>query len=52
MTSFPLPELDFETTRPFWEAAARSELVIPRCASCAAWNRPPAHRPIETAGFR
>ncbi len=31
---FPLPDLDFAPTRPFWEAAARGELVVPRCDSC------------------
>ena len=30
-----LPDLDFEPTRGFWEAAARSELAIPRCSACA-----------------
>ena len=30
----PLPETDWELTRPFWQAAARSELVIPRCRAC------------------
>lgn len=39
MTSqFPLPDLDFEPTRGFWEAAQREQLVIPRCADCRAWN--------------
>lgn len=35
--AFPLPDLAWEPTRPFWEAAARGEVVIPRCAGCAAW---------------
>jgi uncharacterized OB-fold protein len=35
MADFPFPELDWEGTRPFWEGAARGELVIPRCAACA-----------------
>jgi uncharacterized OB-fold protein len=34
---FPLPDLAWEPTRPFWEAAARGELVLPRCAGCGAW---------------
>jgi len=37
MSEFPLPELEWEGTRPFWEAAAREALVIPRCDACAAW---------------
>jgi len=31
---FPLPDLDFAATRPFWDAAARGELVVPRCDAC------------------
>lgn len=27
---FPLPDLDWEPTRPFWESAARGTLAIPR----------------------
>lgn len=31
----PLPNpLNRETSRPFWEAAARHELVMPRCRQC------------------
>jgi len=31
----PLPRpLDPELTRPFWEAAKRHELVMPRCKTC------------------
>lgn len=30
----PLPELDWETIAPFWRAAARHELVLPRCTDC------------------
>jgi len=43
---FPLPELDFEGTRPFFEAAARRELRIPHCAGCEAfvWYPRPACR--------
>jgi uncharacterized OB-fold protein len=29
-----LPDLDFEPTRGFWEAAQREELAIPRCDGC------------------
>ena len=28
---FPLPDLAWEPTRPFWEGAARRELVLSRC---------------------
>jgi uncharacterized OB-fold protein len=32
----PLPRpLSTELTRPFWEAARRHELVMPRCKTCA-----------------
>jgi uncharacterized OB-fold protein len=34
---FPLPDLEWEPTREFWAAAARRELVIPRCADCGTW---------------
>lgn len=44
MADFPLPDLDFEATRPFWEAAARSQLVVPRCQSCRAWVWYPRER--------
>jgi uncharacterized OB-fold protein len=32
--AFPLPEPDHGPTRPFWEGAARGELVLPRCGAC------------------
>jgi len=35
--AFPLPDPAFEPTRAFWEAAARGELAVPRCAACRAW---------------
>lgn len=28
-------------TEPFWEAAARRELVLPRCADCGTYRMPP-----------
>jgi len=31
-TEFPLPDLAWEPTRPFWEGAARRQLVLPRCS--------------------
>jgi uncharacterized OB-fold protein len=30
-----LPDLGFEPTRGFWDAAARGELAVPRCSACA-----------------
>lgn len=36
----PLPAID-ELTQPFWEAAARHQLVIQRCRECAYFNHPP-----------
>lgn len=33
-TGFPLPDITWDRTRNFWEAAARDELAVPRCASC------------------
>lgn len=36
----PLPAVD-ELTQPFWEAAARQQLVIQRCQECAYFNHPP-----------
>ena len=31
---FPLPDTDWPPTRPFWEGAARHELVLPQCDAC------------------
>jgi uncharacterized OB-fold protein len=42
--AFPLPELDWEPTRGFWEAAARHELAVPRCRGCGAWCWYPPER--------
>jgi uncharacterized OB-fold protein len=36
----PVPQPD-EDSAPFWEAAARHELVIQRCASCGTLRHPP-----------
>jgi uncharacterized OB-fold protein len=32
---FPLPDVEWEPTRPFFAGAARGELILPRCAGCA-----------------
>ena len=34
---FPLPDVDDPITAPFFAGAARGALVIPRCATCAAY---------------
>jgi uncharacterized OB-fold protein len=36
---FPLPDTTWEPTRPFWEGAARHELLLPHCEACGrlAW---------------
>ena len=41
---FPLPDLSDALTAPFFAAAGRHELVIPRCASCGdfVWYPEPA----------
>ena len=41
---FPLPDVDDALTAPFFAAAARHELVIPRCAACAAYVWYPVER--------
>ena len=33
----PLPLLDREETKPYWEAAKRHELVVQRCGDCSTW---------------
>ena len=52
----PLPLAD-DDTRPYWEAAARGELVMQRCAACRHWRFPPRPmcprcRSVETAWTR
>lgn len=39
---FPLPDIDDALTAPYFEGAARGELVIPRCESCGAFVWYPA----------
>lgn len=38
--SRPLPVPD-EASAPYWEAAARHVLALPRCSGCRAWSLPP-----------
>ena len=42
MTEFPLPDLEWEPTRGFWEGAQRGELLLPRCGGCEELNWYPA----------
>jgi uncharacterized OB-fold protein len=49
-TEFPLPDLDFEPTRGFWEAAQRESLVIPRCAACSHWSWYPSEACSQCGG--
>jgi uncharacterized OB-fold protein len=41
---FPLPDPGFEPTRPFFAAAARGELRIPRCRRCDRFQWYPPER--------
>jgi uncharacterized OB-fold protein len=41
---FPLPDPAFEPTRPFFEAAARGELRVPRCSVCRRFEWYPVER--------
>ena len=36
-----LPDLDDETSAPFWAGTARGELLVQTCASCGARRMPP-----------
>src|SRR5512145_2976466 len=44
MDAFPLPDPGFAPTRPFFEAAARGELALPRCRECARFQWVPPER--------
>jgi len=35
---FPTPDLDLPALRPFWLAAARQRLELPRCSACRQFN--------------
>lgn len=41
---FPLPDVSWEPLAPFWAAAARRELALPRCNHCGAFVWYPAER--------
>jgi uncharacterized OB-fold protein len=40
-TGFLLPDLDDETSAPFWAGTARGELLVQTCGACGAWRMPP-----------
>ena len=40
MASRPLPVPD-AVSAPYWSAAARHQLALPRCGQCGAWAMPP-----------
>jgi uncharacterized OB-fold protein len=40
-SGFLLPDLDDETSAPFWAGTARGELLVQRCGACRAWRMPP-----------
>ena len=52
MTAFPIPDLAFEPTRPFFEAAARGELRMPRCGECRRFQWYPPERCRECGSRR
>lgn len=50
MSEFPLPDPQLEATRPFFEGAARGELVIPRCPECGRFQWTPPERCRDCGG--
>ncbi|HEB91126.1 MAG TPA: hypothetical protein ENI85_16240 [Deltaproteobacteria bacterium] len=48
----PLPELDWPLTRPFWDAARKGRLVMPRCEDCARHVWYPEERCPDCRGER
>jgi uncharacterized OB-fold protein len=41
MSELLLPDLDDETSAPFWEGTARGDLLVQVCGACGAWRMPP-----------
>jgi len=41
VSGFLLPDLDDETSAPFWAGTARGELLVQACTDCGAWRMPP-----------
>ncbi len=48
----PLPELDWTTTRPFWDAARNERFVMPRCRDCERYVWYPEERCPMCGGER
>jgi uncharacterized OB-fold protein len=46
---FPLPDLTWEPTAPYWAGAAEGELRIPRCDGCGRFNWYP-HEHCDACG--
>ena len=44
MSRFPLPDVEWERTQPYFEGAVVGELRLPRCANCAGYNWFPPER--------
>jgi uncharacterized OB-fold protein len=40
-SGFLLPDLEDETSAPFWAGTARGELLVQACTDCGAWRMPP-----------
>jgi uncharacterized OB-fold protein len=40
-SGFLLPDLEDETSAPFWEGTARGELLVQACGACGARRMPP-----------
>jgi len=41
VSEFLLPDLDDETSAPFWVGTARGELLVQACGACGVWRMPP-----------
>ena len=52
MSDFPAPDPGLAATRPFFEGAARGELLIPRCAACSRFQWTPPERCRDCGGER
>ena len=51
--AFPLPDVNWEPARGFWDAAARGELAIPKCDGCGrlCWYPRDRCRACDRNGF-
>lgn len=50
--TFPRPDVDLPALAPFWRAAARGRLELPRCAQCNAFNWYPSEQCAHCDGAR